>query len=359
MRLKFSYSVLIFGLILLPSCKSKKNPILPETTDIVESVYASANIASADQYAVYSLMSGLLSANLVKEGDTVVAGQIIAQLDNANPSLNAQNARLALELSNRNLGNLDELSAQLKTARNQQQLDSNNFLRQQELWAQNIGTKTQLESRQLAYEASRNNLNALQTRYRQTRIQLLLARDQAQNNVNITARSSNDFSITSKINGRVYALNYKPGELVVPQQPIALVGRSGQFILKLEVDEVDISKIKLGQVALISMDAFPGKVFEGKISKILPNMDPKTQTFKVEAEFVDLPAALYPGLSAEVNIVIHKKASALVIPLEYLKNGDIVITNEGEKKVKTGFRSMDKIEILEGINKDTELQKPE
>jgi HlyD family secretion protein len=330
------------SLFILTGCNSNKTTIKPEIQDIVESVYASAAIKSADQYAVFATVSGILQSNMVKEGDTVIAGQTIAQIENTNPGLNADNARIALELANKNLGNLDEIGAQVSNARKQ-----------------NIGSKSQLDARQLAYDASKNNLRAIQTRYRQTSIQLALAKNQAENNVSITSKSSNDFVITSKINGRVYALNYKPGELVMPQQAIALIGRAGQFILELQVDEVDVSRVVMGQLVLISMDAYPGKAFEAKVSRILPNMDPKTQTFKVEAEFVQTPPSLYPGLSAEANIVVGKKSGALVIPLEYLKNDGTVITNDGPKSVKTGMRSMDKVEILDGINKDTELLKPE
>ncbi len=308
---------------------------------------------------VFAPVSGILQSNLVKEGDSVTAGQIIAQIDNANPGLNAENARLAMELANKNLGNLDEIAAQVATTRKQFQLDSANYFRQKSLWEQNIGSKSQLDARQLAYEASRNALKAAQTRYRQTSIQLNLAREQAANNVAITSKTSSDFAITSKINGRVYNLNYEPGELVVPQQPVALIGRSGQFLLELQVDEVDVSRVKLGQKVLITMDAFQGQVFEAQVSRIVPNMDPKTQTFLVEAEFVKMPPSLYPGLSAEANIVVSKKSGALVIPLEYLKNDGTVITKNGPVKVKTGMRSIDKIEILEGLDKNTEILKPE
>lgn len=361
LRWQLNCLIVIFftPLLITVSCSGSKSRIKPEEQDIVESVYASAMVKSADQYVVYSPVSGLLQANLVKEGDTVLAGQTIAQIENTNPGLNAENARLALELAQRNMGNLDELQSQISTAERQYTLDSVNYDRQAELWRQNIGTKAQLESRQLALAASKNNLQSLRTRYRQTRIQLQLAKEQAENAYAMTTKSSNDFSITSKINGRVYMLNYKVGELVVPQQPVALIGRAGQFMMELTVDEVDITRVFGGQKIVISMDAYPGKVFEGIVSRILPNMDVRSQTFKVEAEFVDVPPSLYPGLSAEVNIVINKKSHALVIPLEYLKSNDTVVTKEGEKKVKIGLRSLDKVEILEGIDKNTELIKPQ
>src|SRR5690242_18264168 len=87
---------LLFGLLFMVSCNSKKQEIQPENKDIVESVYASATIKSAQQYNAIAPVSGLLLENLVKEGDSVREGQIIARIENANPGLNAENARLAL-----------------------------------------------------------------------------------------------------------------------------------------------------------------------------------------------------------------------------------------------------------------------
>src|SRR5262249_12413474 len=117
-------------------------------------------------------------------------------------------------------------------------------------------------------------------------------------------------------------------------------------------------RISLGQKVLITMDAYRGEVFEGKISKIYPNLDVRSQSFIVEAEFVKRPSVLYPGMSAEANIVVHEKKNALVIPIAYLKGNDAVLTEDGEKKVKTGLKSIDYVEILSGIDKNTELLRP-
>ena len=160
---KFSTPFITIITISIGSCQSKKDSIFAVKKDIVESVYASAGIKAVNQYSVIPPVSGILLANLVKEGDIVAVGQVLAQIENKNPSLNADNARLALDQAKANLGNLNELKVQLNTARQQSKLDSINFNRQKELWANGIGTKSQLENRQLAYEASKNNVAALQT----------------------------------------------------------------------------------------------------------------------------------------------------------------------------------------------------
>lgn len=354
------YTILTsLALIFLISCKGKKETIYPEHRDIVESVYASATVKAQNQYNAIAPVAGLLLSNLVKEGDTVKAGQLIAQIDNTNPALNAENARLALEQAQKNRSRtLDELDAQISTASEQHRLDSLNYFRQKELWAKNIGTKSQLETRKLAFDASGNNLRALRSRYIQTKNQLSTAIDQASNNYSITSRSSGDFNITSKINGRVYALNYEPGELVTTQKPVAVVGDAGNFVLEMTVDEVDISRILIGQKAVLTLDAYRNELYEAEIVKIYPSLDSRSQSFIVEADFTKSPGRMYPGMSAEVSIIIGEKKNVLVIPVDYLTKDGKVLTENGEIAVKTGIRNLEMVEILNGIDKTTKLIRP-
>ena len=88
-------------------------------------------------------------------------------------------------------------------------------------------------------------------------------------------------------------------------------------------------------------------------------MDQKNQSFTVEAVFDELPEKLFPGLSAEVNIITHIKPKALLIPLSYLGKNNKVNTDKGEVEVKTGLRNMQWVEILEGISANTALFEPE
>jgi HlyD family secretion protein len=348
-----------FVALLALGCKGKSNSIKPQQADIVESVYASATLKAKDQYQLYATVSGYLLNIGVSEGDIVSVNTLIARLDNSNPQLAAENARLAYDQSKNNNILLLELESQLATARKQHTLDSINLNRQAALWAQNVGTKNQLEQRQLAFDASKNQLKALQSRYSQQKLQLQTAILQAGNTYSMTEKSSGDFLVRSKIPGKVYALNYKVGDMVTPQKPIALLGSASEFILELTVDEVDISRIKLGQKVIIGMDAYKDQVYNGKISRIFPNLDPRTQSFLVEATFDKQPESLYPGMSAEVSIVIQEAKNALVIPLSYLTEKNTVFTTDGEKPVITGLKGLDKVQILKGLDTSNELLLPE
>lgn len=358
---KFRRKYVFIGFFLVltsASCGGNQESIEPQRKDIVESVYASATIIARNQYSVMAPVSGVLLSNTVREGDTVVPGQVIARIENINPALNAANAQLAVDLAQKNKSVLLEIQAQLNTAIQQFKLDSVNYVRQRELWSKNIGTKTQVEARMLAFEASKNNVAAIKVRYRQTKNQLETSLAQAQNNFVITAKTSGDFNISSNIHGRVYALNYKPGELVNFQKPVAILGDARLFLLELTVDEVDIGRVSLGQRVVVSMDAYKNEIFEANVTKIYPNLDARSQSFIVEAEFIKSPARLYPGMSAEASIVIREKKNALVIPVNYLTQSGKVLTENGEIAVKTGMKSIEMVEIISGIDEKTKLIRP-
>jgi multidrug efflux pump subunit AcrA (membrane-fusion protein) len=138
-----------------------------------------------------------------------------------------------------------------------------------------------------------------------------------------------------------------------------VIGDASQFILELQVDEYDIARIKPGQKVFVTMDSYKGRVFEATITKIDPIMNDRSRSFKVEANFITLPENLYPNLTVEANILISTKENALTIPRNYLVDDDYVVLANGEKrKVITGLKDYQKVEIVQGLSKDEEIKRP-
>jgi multidrug efflux pump subunit AcrA (membrane-fusion protein) len=345
------------------SCGRREEPILPERADITASVYASATIMPDSMYQVYASVSGILEKNLVDEGDSVRSGAPLLHITDANPRLTAENARLQMELAKQNyLGAstpLKDLQAQIRTAELTYRDDSVNFRRQEKLWSQKIGSQSDFENRKLAYERSHNQLQRLRSEYSRLQKELRTQMIQAENTYRSRMVSTADYTVRSAIDGKVYALYKEPGEGVLPNEPLALIGSPDVFLAELLVDEIDIVQIKTGQLALLTLDAYPDAVFETRVTKIYPQKDARSQTFKIEARFEKAPDILYPGLSGEANIVIGRREGVLTIPGNYLARGDSVRTTRGMRKVVTGLRTLDRIEIIDGIDPTTALLSPE
>jgi multidrug efflux pump subunit AcrA (membrane-fusion protein) len=129
--------------------------------------------------------------------------------------------------------------------------------------------------------------------------------------------------------------------------------------MELQVDEYDISKVRIGQKVIVGMDSYKGQVYEAIVTKIDPIMNDKTRSFKVEACFIQQPPGLYPNLTVEGNIVISSKERALTIPADYLVNGDcVVLSNGAKKKVDIGLKDYQRAEILKGLTIHDAIRKP-
>lgn len=353
---------LLLLLLTAVGCNTSGEKIFPQKTLITESVYSSVTIQPDSLYQAYAIVGGILEKNLVEEGDPVQKGTPLLQIENTAPKLNTENAMLALKLARENYDGraavLSTILDEIKAAKLQLKNDSVNYGRQKNLWEQQIGSKIEYDNRKLAFELSRNNLTLLQSKYDRTKNELETQLNQAENNYKTSLIATEDFTVESKINGTVYALYKNTGEIVTTMEPLAAVGRTNAFIIEMLVDEVDIVKLKVGQRALITLDAYNSEVFEATVSKIYPRKDVRSQTFKVEATFSNPPEVLYPGLAGEGNIIIAEKEDALTIPKAYLIGENEVQTSEGVITVTTGLQNLEAIEILSGLDADTPIFKP-
>jgi multidrug efflux pump subunit AcrA (membrane-fusion protein) len=348
-------------LLLLFSCKSKIEKIKPVNAAITESVYASGIIKSKEQYQVFAPVSGILNHVYVKEGDTVKNGDLLFTLVNEAQQLNKENAALNArfaDLKNNN-GKLQEAALMLELSLSKLKFDSLNFVRQKDLWKQQIGSKIDLEQKELAFQNAKTNYYSAKVKHDDLQRQLQLNASVSQKNLAISNRLEDDFAVRSKIDGIVYGINKNIGEIVTPQTPLATVGDAKDFILEMQVDEYDILKIKIGQIVMVAPDSYKGNIFEACITRVLPLMNERSKTFIVEATFTEKPHLLYPNTTFEANILLNQKEKALLIPRNCVMNDSLVIKVNGDTcKVKTGLKNYQKIEILSGLSANDELIVP-
>jgi multidrug efflux pump subunit AcrA (membrane-fusion protein) len=343
------------------SCRQKEETTRAVVQNITESVYASGKIKSKDQYEVYSSVNGIVKQVYVTDGSLVKKGDVLLSLVNEAPELQRENAQLATYYQSlqTNRDKLAEAEATIDLAQTKWQNDSLLLHRQKMLWANDIGSRYELEQRELAVKNSKTALQTAHLRYRQLKKQLVFADEQARKTLQISSTVVNDYSVRAKQDGKVYLLSKEPGEVVSPQAPLAIIGNAQDFLLELQVDEYDVAKIRLGQTVLITMDSYKGQVFEAVVSKIDPIMNERSRSVTIEAKFTKQPPNLLPNLSAEANVVIRTKQNALTIPRNYLVDETSVILQNGEKRAVTvGLKDYQFAEITGGITADDVLKKP-
>jgi len=357
-----SYSILLFAASLfLITCKDNKEKTKPTIKSITESVYASGIIKSKNQYQAFATVNGIIQEIYVNEGDTLKKGQKILLISNETQKLNKENALLSAQFSDNknNQGKLNDAQQLVELAKIKLRNDSSLFFRQKVLWEKNVGSKIDLDQKELNYQNSKSNYFSSQTKYEDLKRQIDFSSSQSKKNLEISSKLENDFTLKSEIDGVVFSILKTKGEMVSLQTPLAIIGDASEYILEMQVDEYDIFKIKIGQFVYVTLDSYKGQVFEAKVSKIFPIMNERSKSFLVEAEFINPPPTLLPNISLEANIVLKTKENALIIPRNYLVNDSTVLdANGGKISIKTGLKDYQNVEIIEGLRPENEIIKP-
>lgn len=123
-----------------------------------------------------------------------------------------------------------------------------------------------------------------------------------------------------------------------------------------EVYEQEIGLISAGQAVRVSLDAYPGRPFDGKVTFIYPTLNAETRTVKVRIELPNSQGLLKPMMYAHVEMATATRP-ALVVPRSSILNGGkdtLVLVERGEgrfepRSVKIGIRGDDTVEVLEGL----------
>ncbi len=165
--------------------------------------------------------------------------------------------------------------------------------------------------------------------------------------------------LIAPIDGEVIVRAVEPGQTVTVNDAILVL--SDRLIVKAQVDETDIGKVKLGQKAIITLDAYPDIKVEGRVnhisyeSKIINNVT----IYEVDILPDEVPEVFRSGMTANVDIVIQDEKNVLLLPQEALieEGGQKFVRVKSfrgvvKKKVITGLSDDKNVEILKGVSRE-------
>ncbi len=173
--------------------------------------------------------------------------------------------------------------------------------------------------------------------------------------------------LRAPFDGIVAEINAKLGEFVTPSPPgiptppaIDLIGTQCIYV-SAPIDEVDAPAIRPGQPARITLDALPGKAFEGRVRRVAPyvlDLEKQARTVEVEASFAAeaKTEGLLPGYSADMEIILDAHANALRVPTEAVLEGRRVLVylpDRGrleERQFQPGLANWRYTEVLSGLS---------
>ncbi|MCM1318854.1 MAG: efflux RND transporter periplasmic adaptor subunit [Muribaculaceae bacterium] len=293
------------------------------TTENVEQIFTYTATTEAEKINnISSSMPLRIKSILVDEGQNVAAGQQVVILDDVNTT------SYELQVSN--------AEAQLRNL----QVEYN---RAKQLLEIGGGTKQQLDQVSLQLETAKNNVASAKR---------------------ALANASENRILTSPVSGVVTARNYDPGDMT-GSLPILTVAQVRPIKTIINVSETEYSRIHTGMTAKMTFDTYGDEEFSGTITKIMPTVDPTTRTFGVEITMPNADGRILPGMFGRVTLTLGEANHVVVPDLAVVKqqgSGDkYIYTYNPESgtvdfvKVELGQRIGASYEVLSGIEPGTQV----
>lgn len=343
-------------------------------------VSARGKIEAKDRFELKAKIPGVIMF-ILEDGTPVKKGEIIAMIDDKEllarkqqEEANLVNYKNKLAGLNRGL-DLKELENRVK--------ESEVFFGEAE--RQILTNKNLFENKAISID----ELKRTQANYDKAKLQLELAGTQLaerlnahQEEISATLSSINAIEvnlasieqqilwsqITSPIQGVVTQKEIKEGSWVSQGQLLSIVVSDKEFVTKVNLDEVDISKISLGMPVSVLPDAFLGKVIPGRIKKIAPSprLTEKINTFEVTIQLEPTDIDLRSEMLCDVVIISGLKKDVIKIPQEAVVNIEgkdyvfVIKDNTATKReVNLGLRNPNEVEVLSGARGATSLKQGE
>ena len=353
---------ILITLISICSCKGKSYYKV-ERKEIIDVVFASGKVETLNEYNITSQTEGYLKTNFIEEGDSIKTNQPLFELVNDIQQIQVNNAwenyLNSKVKTNNNSPQIEKLKYQINLAKENKNIDSVNLNRYEKLIKTNAVSRLDYDKIKLQYLNDLYKIKLLYKSLSDLEQTLELNKKNAKAQYLIEQKNNNFFTFKSIGEGIVLNIFKKIGDLVKRGETIARIG-NGEIIATLNIAEEDIKKIQEKQVVYITLNTDKDKIYDAIISKIYPNFDDNIQSFIVQATFLSPLKLTLNGTQLQANIIINKKATALVIPKAYLLFGDSVITKIKHQKtaLKTGINTLEWVEVLSGLTENEIIELP-
>jgi HlyD family secretion protein len=343
--------------------------------DLTSLVTASGEIKPRKYINISAAEIGELTEIPVKEGDHVRKGQLVARLENVQPEadVNAQRAALASAEADAAASESGQKAADDNLATMQAGVDRTkadlehaalDLKRSEELYKDKLIPKQDYDTRQATYRTSQASLAEAEARLVQARAQLEQSRAQLNSSqkriaqIRATVVRADDvlrkYDSYAPLDGVVTNLPVRVGETVVPgvqnsaASTIMTIADMSLITAEVKVDETDIVSVQINQVADITIDAMPNKIFKGHVIEIgdtaivrstglaasqTTTSSQEAKDFKVVVALDAPPEDIRPGLSCTAKITTATRQHVLTVPIQALtirQKGDL------EPKPKNG-----------------------
>jgi RND family efflux transporter MFP subunit len=318
---------------------------------VAEQILVVGNLIGAATVEVVPRANGRLQVVNVKLGDPVKQGQVIARVEDSEIREQVRGAEASYQVSQ---ASIRQREADLKLAQNN--LDRSRSLYERQLLPQQ--TFDDVDAR---YQAAVAQLDLARAQFEQTKARL--------DELKITLSNT---LIISPVDGFIGKRYLDPGAFASTNAPVASVVDIRTVRMVANLVERDMRRVPAGTPANVEVDAYPGEVFKGRVSRVAPVFDPSTRTAEIEIEVQNVDYRLKPGMYSRVQLTVNTKGDAITVPRNALVDLDgrtgVFVAAPAEKvegtggggpqnvllakflAVEVGIRDGDAIEIVKGLD---------
>ena len=334
--------------------------VLASETEAARMVSASGTLAADDQIILGTKVIGRLGEISVDLGSRVKKGQALARIDPSDYRLRVDQAEAALQQARVRLGlapsgtsdkvdieqtaTVRQAAAVLKEAKLTHE-------RMIELWDRKLIARAELD-------AAVSQLTVADGRY-QDAIEEVRNRQavlvQRRSELEIARQQLADTTIVSPIEGAVAERQAAVGQYLPAGAPVVTLVRTHPLRLRLAVPEREAGLVRVGQTVNLTVEGDPNK-YHGRVARLSPAIAESNRTLMIEAEVPNGQGLLRPGSFAKADIVVESGQRIVTVPAESIvtfagieKVLTVAKNAAVEKRVRTGRRIGDRVEITEGL----------
>jgi HlyD family secretion protein len=344
-----------------------------EDQDVVAKVTANGKIQAENKVELSALVQGQIVNLVVHEGDRVKKGDFLLQIDKNRAAAEEASSAAAMKAS---LSDRD-------SARETMEQAQRDFDRTRKNWDARIASEADFQRAQSTLETAKSALAAAENRV-----------DQMRATVNAFRDTLSKTTVVAPLDGTVTTLRIKAGEVTVigtmnnPGTQLLTISDMSSVLAVLMVDETDTPSVRVGQKALLSIDAYPDTSFEGVVTEVghspILKDDPDLQgltttsdaiNFKVKVKLEKPPPRIRPGFSVTADIITGTRPNVPTVPLAAVVIRDsptgekteagklkteegVYLLKDGKavfSRIKTGLAGELSVEVKEGVQTGQEI----
>lgn len=309
----------------------------------------SGTLVPARTVNIFSKLTGQVKSVSADVGDEVKAGQLLIQLDT--PELEAQ-LRQAEAAVNVAKDQAEQARFAVESAKINLDLAQKTYERIKTLADAGAVPQSQLDEVQSKLDLAKQQYASAQKQYA---IATGSALQQAEAAVDTLRTQLANRKIVSPISGTVTNRNINPGELAAPGVALMTVADTSALKLGATVPQAVVSCLKLGQRVEVTVDALPGRVFEGKIVRLGPVSATTGEYFPIEIEIKNT-GVLRAGMTGRARLLLSG-LRGIVVPLSAVRTGNgkqyvYVVEHDGavrRRAVTLGLRNSSSVVVVSGL----------